>query len=124
MTRIEELRKKVEEYEEKFDELWYAGLSPDEWYEKVTALDKECRPVYGEFHMLNDQYELHDNPGIGTRMTVQHFMECCEVGGFINSDGEGYYATELQESDIPANPAEIVLGFVRKDFPYVVWYNK
>ena len=74
--------------------------------------------------MIQDEYELQPIPEYGDKFELEKFVDCCDFGGFCDSDGEGYYATEDQESTIPAIPSEIVAGYVRKDFKYVIWYNK
>jgi hypothetical protein len=124
MSRKEELEAKLEEYDREYDELWNAGYSTPVWWEKANELYKKIIPYSGEYHMIQDDYELHDIPDFGDKMEVKKFVDCCKYGGFINDDGNGYYATEDQESTIPAIPSEIVAGYVRKDFKYVVWYNK
>jgi hypothetical protein len=56
--------------------------------------------------------------------TIEYFKECCDCGGFIDSDGFGVYATETQVSSIDVNPSDIETGLYRKDFTHVVWFNK
>ena len=124
MTRKEELEAKLEEYDREYDELWNAGYPTPVWWEKANELYKKIIPYSGEYHMIQDDYELHDIPDFGDKFVLEKFVDCCKYGGFINNDGYGYYATEDQESTIPAIPSEIVAGYVRKDFKYVVWYNK
>lgn len=124
MSRKEELEAKLEEYDRKYDELWNAGYEPSVWWEKAQKLWESIKPVSGEYHMIQDEYELQPIPEYGDKFELEKFVDCCEFGGFCDSDGEGYYATEDQESSIPAVPSEIVAGYVRKDFKYVIWYNK
>ena len=124
MTRKEELKSKLSVLETKYDELWDAGLPFEEWYAKAKALSKDMCPLLGQLHVLEDEYELHDIPEYGDKFELKHFVDCCKCYGFIDNDGDGYYATEDKESNIPARPSEIILGYVRNDFPYVIWYNK
>jgi len=52
------------------------------------------------------------------------FKENCLNGSFIDYDGFGYYSDGKMESDIHILPSDFKNGVVRKDFEYVVWYNK
>ena len=113
MTRKEELEAKLEEYDRKYDELWNAGYEPSVWWEKAQELWESIKPVSGEYHMIQDEYELQPIPEYGDKFELEEFVDCCDFGGFCDSDGEGYYATESQESTIPAVPSEIVAGYVR-----------
>ena len=124
MTRKEELKAQLEVIDKEYDDLWNAGYPPSVWWEKAQEVGKRANPLSGELHMIEDEYELNDIPDYGDKIPLKTFVDCCKYHGFINDDGEGYYATEDKESSIPAVPSEIVAGFVRKDFPYVVWYNK
>lgn len=124
MSRKEELKAKLEVIDKEYDDLWNAGYEPSVWWEKARQIGKKANPISGEYHMIQDEYELHPIPVYGDKFPLKKFIDCCKYGGFTNSDGEGYYATKDEESDIPAIPSEIVAGFVRSDFEYVVWYNK
>lgn len=132
MTRLEELRAEYERLNARLDEEWDKDYPT--WEEYRTAVDPiyaERHPISRELHMTETDYTLEnfyrDRKGniIGHLIPVEEFWRMCEYGGFIDSDGEGYYATDTQESNIPAIPSEIVdnEGF-RTDFPYVMWYNK
>lgn len=57
-------------------------------------------------------------------MTLEHFIECCECGGFIDYDGFGLYATETEVSDVEVEPSDITCGDIRREFTHVCWYNK
>ena len=57
-------------------------------------------------------------------MTLQDFKDYCDSGCFISSDGDGYYATETEESDIYISPSDFKYDVVRDDFTHIVWYNK
>jgi hypothetical protein len=67
---------------------------------------------------------LRKIPDYGSHMLLKDFVDCCNDGVFIDYDGAGYYATETEESDICANPSDIVCGNIRTDFSHVMWYNK
>lgn len=124
MERKKELKKRIKKWDKEFDKLWNAGLPFEEWRKEVEKLNKEIIPIMGELNMITDEYELHDHLEFGELMPLEEFIGCCEVGGFCDSDGEGYYATKDKESSIRAVPSQICAGYVRKDFKYVKWYNK
>lgn len=73
--------------------------------------------------------EYHTYGKGGDVFTIKEFAHHCEVGPlFVDSDGEGYYAKEvdghISESNRIASPARIAGGDVNKDFTHVCWYNK
>lgn len=124
MERKQELKKQIKKWEKRYNKLWNAGLPFEEWREKAEKMHKEAIPIYGELHMITDEYELHDHLNFGKLMPLEKFIGCCECKGFMDSDGEGYYSTKDKESSICAVPSEICAGYIRKDFEYVKWYNK
>ena len=48
----------------------------------------------------------------------------CKDGWLIDYDGCGNYATEDKISDIIIYPSDIIDKTYRKDFDYVIWFNK
>lgn len=124
MERKKELKKQIKNWEKRYNKLWKANLPFEEWRKEAEKMHKEAIPIYGELNMITDEYELHDHLDFGTLMPLEEFIGCCECGGFMDSDGEGYYSTKDKESSICAVPSEICAGYIRKDFEYVKWYNK
>jgi len=59
-------------------------------------------------------------------MTLKEFVNCCTSGGFIDYDGNGYYASATHESNIPAIPSMITSKMILDNplLTHVVWYNK
>lgn len=60
-------------------------------------------------------------------MTIKEFQACCEVGGFINSDGHGYLGYEKEHDyDFQIRPSQITgEGWVDySDFTHVTWFNR
>ena len=57
-------------------------------------------------------------------MSIEKFISYCEVGGFIPSDGFGYYVKGDKMSNIEISPKYVTHGIIRKDFDKVIWYNK
>jgi hypothetical protein len=52
------------------------------------------------------------------------FIDDCKCGGLTDFDGFGEYIENNRMSGIEAVPSDIELGKIRKDFDYVVWFNK
>lgn len=59
-------------------------------------------------------------------MTLKEFVNYCTSGGFIDYDGNGYYANATHESNIPAIPSMITSKMILNNplLTHVVWYNK
>lgn len=64
-------------------------------------------------------------PDYGDVMELADFVKNCEMGGFIDYDGSGYYAAKgLMYRDFPADPSAIVAGQIDRRFTHVAWFNK
>ena len=131
MSRLEELRAEYKRLVDRLDEEWDKNYPT--WEEYRAAVDPiylKLHPISRELHMTETDYKLEDfsrdenGDIIGDLMPVGEFWQCCEYSMFTDNDGEGFYATDTQESDIPAIPSEIVDENFRTDFPNVIWYNK
>ena len=123
----EQLEKKVEELNEKVHEIYEQSLSmpfPEGWefYKNHTVL-KECIDAERELKLIQD-YELEPLDNIGHLIPFNEFIDDCQFGGFIDSEGFGVYANKTQQSNIEINPSDITSGKFRKDFTHVMWYNK
>lgn len=88
------------------------------------------------------EIKLEKIPDYGHHMTLEHFIECCMDGGFIDYDGYGKYATATQMSNKSVYPSEITgrgeeLNYetgewkkikvpivIDRNFTHVVWFNK
>jgi hypothetical protein len=65
-------------------------------------------------------------PDYGDHMKLSKFIEHCKSGTFIDYDGFGYYATETEMTDILIMPSHVTgkRKRVRKDYDYVMWFNR
>lgn len=55
--------------------------------------------------------------------TVEEFIECCNDGAFIDSDGSGYPVKDtLADRSISIYPSN--LKKIPNDATHIVWYNK
>jgi hypothetical protein len=62
-------------------------------------------------------------PDYGDVMTVENFIKCCEIGGFIDSDGEGFPIKDGKVAhDCFVKPSRRAL--LPKDATHVIWFNK
>ena len=87
MTRKEELEAKLEEYDREYDELWNAGYPTPVWWEKANELYKKIIPYSGEYHMIQDDYELHDIPDFGIYMRMKVTRNPLTALSIINKVG-------------------------------------
>ena len=124
---LEEVTKKISEFSElesKAFDLPDIKLYMDELY-RIWEMKK---PLL--FKKYNLQEIIFDSKEIDKEwsdlMTIDDFIDCCECGGFIDSDGSGYYASDKHESNIQTIPSMITSNMiVRRDgLTHVVWYNK
>lgn len=63
-------------------------------------------------------------PEYGEHMTREEFESACKSGCFIDYDGHGCYATEIEMSKIVIVPSDLRNGWQYPDFTHVVWFNK
>ena len=59
----------------------------------------------------------------GDIFTLEKFIEIVNDGGFVDSDGYGYYATEDAKSDVYIYPSDIKEKLYRSDFTHIIWFN-
>jgi hypothetical protein len=71
-----------------------------------------------------ETYTLKDIPDYGQKYKFDEFVKMCKDGWLIDYDGCGNYATEDKILDIIIYPSDIIDKTYRKDFDYVIWFNK
>jgi hypothetical protein len=116
---IEVLENKVSEKEHTWDnskswEEYCAYMSP-EW-KALNKLDREKRMIM--------PYKLSVLPDYGDVMSLVHFIECVDDGGFIDYDGHGRYVKDGQETDILIYPSDVEHKSIRKEFDTIIWFNR
>lgn len=66
---------------------------------------------------------IEDPPDYGDLMTVNDFLEACDVGAFVDYDGSGYPVKDGKMARnirvVPSNRSSIPA-----DATHVVWFNK
>ena len=60
----------------------------------------------------------------GNIMSLDGFVECVNDGGFIDYDGSGNYYKDGEVTDLSIYPSYVKMGKYRKDFDYIMWYNR
>ena len=131
MTRIEEIEKMEKEIRKilkEKDSKWDFNKDYNEYLEYLEKETDELDSLSREKRMLMEpEFEIY-NKRNGDLFTMEHFIENCERGCFIDYDGHGDYAKEMDGkmmvSDIGICPSDIENNEYRKDFTHVVWYNK
>ena len=114
----------VAERDKELDKL---GKVDKNWFDSYNfIIDKYCWAirVRGQQIRLLLTPIMKELPDYGDHMTIQEFRDCCISGGFISSDGHGYYASETEISDIGIPPADCLCRNTRDDFTHVMWFNK
>jgi len=96
-------------------ELWKRLDEEIVFFLKATNLKVEVGP---------DPIKWESIPDYGAHMTREEFTRHCVDGMFIDDDGFGEYATDLQVSDIKVHPSDVRGGLWDERFTHVVWYNK
>ena len=56
-------------------------------------------------------------------MELENFVAASVAKEIVDTDGEGYYATETAKTDIIVRPSDIIENIYRTDFPYVLWFQ-
>jgi len=97
----------------------WAGLSG-------RALDEGLKIVISreKSNPLKKRYELTPHKEYSDVMELDDFIQNCKLGGFIDYDGVGYYATATHESTVKVRPSEVMDGLVNREFTHVAWYNR
>jgi hypothetical protein len=85
-------------------------------WEKTARLGREKRMLMTpEFEELSDY---------GDVMSLEHWLECVNCGGFIDYDGHGRYVRDGKESNIEIYPSDVEHNSIRKDFDTIIWFNR
>lgn len=99
MTKEERLKKLEEEYQK----VWNSDLPFEEMKSKLDSISLAKMLVKGALKELNE--EMEDIDEYDDLMTMEHWIDCVKIGGFIDYDGWGYLATDKQKSNIRIFPS-------------------
>lgn len=123
----EELLKILEEAREEYDIAWNnlpLGLDYKEYQEALEPFVKKCAIASRNYRMVKTPILKDDVPDFGDVMSLEHFISCCKLGGFIDYDGDGEYIKDGKLSGITIRPSDIKHNAVRKEFNQIVWFNR
>lgn len=113
-----------ERYNEISDECAKEGLKWDAFQEKAHDV-REASYFVSKYKRLKQTPTVeYGKEWNGQIYTLEEFIKMCEVGGFIDYDGFGNYATESAKSDIEVIPSDIKEKIYRTDFTHVIWFNR
>ena len=131
------LDKKEKEWWSKKNKKMADGIFEDDfdaYWEFVSPENKELSKLNREKRMLmtpefsEPMTETGSSKMLGNLYTIENFIGTCKFGGFVDSDGSGDYAKEIDgkmmRSNIDIYPSDIKHKSIRKDFTHVIWYNK
>jgi hypothetical protein len=127
MERLEQIEKEIDELEDFLSENddkfmketsdVYGYMEKREPYtKKINKLDRERRLIMPAV--------ISGDVKAGNDMSLEHFIECCNSGGFIDYDGFGRYVKDGKEYDIDIYPSDVKHNSIRKDFDRIVWFNR
>lgn len=85
--------------------------------EQMASVDKRMRKIQEPSLTYNKKWK-------GTKFEMDKFIELVTAKELVDSDGEGYYATETAKTDVLIRPSDILENIYRTDFPYVLWFPK
>ena len=127
MDKEKEIRDQIERLEDVLEQR-EEGLNGKNlsWEEYSKAREPET----SEIHRLFKELRLIKKPvyskisDFGDIMTLEHFKENVECGGFIDYDGYGHYVKDGKESNIEIYPSDVKAGKVRENFDTIVWFNR
>jgi hypothetical protein len=85
--------------------------------EKMAYADKMMRKLQEPTLTYNKKWK-------GKKMELEDFVAASVSKEIIDTDGEGYYATETAKTDVLVRPSDIAENIYRTDFPYVLWIPK
>ena len=85
--------------------------------QKMAHADKMMRKLQEPSLTYNKKWK-------GKKMELEDFIAASIAKEIIDTDGEGYYATETAKTDVLVRPSDIIENIYRTEFPYVLWIPK
>lgn len=125
--KLSDIESEMEKLEIKINEIENKSIEKNLSYHDYEIVVKPFRDRYNKLDMdfrVLTKPEMEPIPKYGRHMKLNMFISNVMSGGFIDYDGSGRYATETEISDIQIYPSDIRNGIYRKDFKYIVWFNK
>jgi hypothetical protein len=123
-----ELLREEEHLEEQYENISRQcveeGLKYDEFCERAYDVKESLYFISKEIRLKKDPTMEFGKHWQGDTYTLSKFIEMVKSGGFIDSDGYGYYATDNGKSDITIIPSDIMENKYREDFTHIIWFNR
>lgn len=85
--------------------------------QKMAHADKMMRKLQEPSLTYNKKWK-------GQKMELEDFIAASVAKEIVDTDGEGYYATETAKTDVLVRPSDITENIYRTEFPYVLWIPK
>lgn len=85
--------------------------------QKMAHADKMMRKLQEPSLIYNKKWK-------GKKLELESFISAAVAKEILDTDGEGYYATETAKTDIIIRPSDILENIYRTDFPYILWMPK
>lgn len=121
---IEQELDKARDESQKHFEKAPPGMDFDEFHEYMQAVSSKVSKLSREYRLLKEPVFREPDYFDDDIMSLSHFIECVECGGFIDYDGFGCYVRDGKVSDIEIYPSDLKHNSIRKDFDTIVWYNR
>lgn len=126
MTRVEEIDLEITELYKIIklkEKVWDNSKSWEEYSEYLKPENRKIAELNRERRMIMP-YELEEMPTYGDVMSLEHFIDCVNSGGFIDYDGYGHYCKDGMETNISIHPSDVKHKAIRKEFDTIVWFNR
>lgn len=95
-----------------------------ESYLAHTAVEQaEYNKLSRQLRVISDA-EMSEWDDAGDLYSIDVFAAMCKGGSFNDDDGFGVYSDGELKTNIGIYPSDITVGNYRKDFGFVIWYNK
>ena len=85
--------------------------------QKMAHADKMMRKLQEPSLTFNKKWK-------GKKMELEDFVSASLSKEIVDTEGEGYYATETAKTDVLVRPSDIIENIYRTEFPYVIWFPK
>lgn len=97
---------------------WHAMLvKTRDIKEQMAIVDKKMRKIQEPSFTYNKKWK-------GKKLELEDFVAASVSKEIVDTDGEGYYATETAKTDVLVRPSDILENIYRTEFPYVIWFPK
>ena len=96
----------------------------DDWLvmlQKTSEIKRKMAHADKMMRKLQEPSLTYNKKWKGRKMELNDFLSAAVAKEIVDTDGEGYYATETAKTDIIVRPSDFIENIYRTDFPYVLW---